>query len=204
MFLFLDFDRTLYDLDQLITDMCSIWEQHGVPREIFHQSKKGFACHSGDNGEVYTARKHAENASLSENKIQAIEAAVERLVQSGQKYVFSGVHEFLVDAKKRGARRCILTFGDQGFQRLKVVGSGLDVVVDEVLVTKADKWEEIRTRSKGIKSAFVDDSSEYFLNPLDYVRSFHLQTKSKQCDCHAQVHVSALQEIWHKQNIFGG
>lgn len=199
MKLFLDFDRTLYDLDGMFEETISIWADFGIDRAAWFDAKKGFSRGSGEKGPCYTIVEHARRTGrLDESDCRDLEARMRALWKDGRRFVFPGVPDFLLSAKKRGWETHLLTFGDEEMQTAKVEGSGLRTYLDSVIVTQQDKWREIENRvSERDTVVFVDDGGDYFLNPPSSPLRLgaHLHRFADRCDCRATVHISDLREL---------
>lgn len=201
MKIFLDFDRTLYDLDAFHEVARDVFETHGVPREKYNESKASFSHGSGKAGGLYTPEEHdAVFEKMSVKIVPSPATCIRGVAREGKQFVFDDVFDFLQKIEKH--QKIILTFGDAEYQRFKISGAGLDSFIDDIIVTNGEKWEEIQKAMRPDESAiFIDDHRDYFLQPRGNqpVYGIHLVRKDNArnfCDgCRAPYHASDLQEV---------
>ncbi len=199
MKIFLDFDRTLYDLDAFHEDSRDVVECFGVPRSEYDRTREYFARQSGASGAYHSPERHLEYFDGVDDATKAaIAREIRRLAKAGRRYVFDGVPEFL--ASVRDKEVSILSFGDDEFQRFKINGSGLELLVREIIVTTGSKWDVMRERIQGSTQAvFVDDHGSYFtevppsgIMAVHFIRQFSCLSPH---GCHAQYHAHDFDEI---------
>lgn len=201
MKIFLDFDRTLYDLDALHEAFSMRLRTEGIPQEVYDASRKYFAYGSGKQGEIYTPEIHERilrelAPSASDSPLSEI---MRGIASDAQHLVFDEVREVLEELGMH--ERIMLTFGSEEYQKLKITGAGLDEFIDSIIVTTGEKWEEMGKRMEaGEVAVFIDDHRSYFLQPRGNqpVHGIHLVRKSDErnfCDgCRAHYHASDLRE----------
>lgn len=199
MKLFLDFDRTLYDLDSMFEETLAIWARFGVDRVAWSDAKNGFARGSGEQGPCYTIAEHARRTGrLDDAACRDLEGRMKELWKDGRRYVYPGVSDFLVSAKGKGWGLHLLTFGSADMQIPKIEGSGLVSYLDSIIVTQRDKWAEIESRVSGDEAVmFVDDGKDYFADSSRFPLwgGAHLHRDAVRCDCRAVMHISRLGEL---------
>lgn len=199
MKIFLDFDRTLFDLDAFHRVARLTLEKDGIPYEAYDASKKVFSKVGGVAGPTYTPEAHeAEAGRMFPGVSQGIARHVRALAADGGRFVFPGAEDFLREIADH--ELIILTFGNDEYQRYKIAGSGLEGLVDRIIVTDEDKWAAMRAElSSDEEAVFVDDHGGYFSErPGDIaVCGVHLvRADQGDCgDCLAHTHVSDLTEI---------
>lgn len=200
MKIFLDFDRTLFDLDAFHREAREALEQRGLPEGAYFASKQPFSTVSGMPGGSYTPERHeAELERLFPGNGLSLASFVRALNrEEGQRFVFPGAEDFLREIADH--ELIILTFGNDEYQRYKIAGSGLEGLVDRIIVTDEDKWAAMRAElSSDEEAVFVDDHGGYFSErPGDIaVCGVHLvRADQEDCgDCLAHTHVSDLTEI---------
>lgn len=198
MKIFLDFDRTLFDLDAFHKEAREALEARGLPQGAYLASKQPFSTVSGMSGGSYTPERHeAELERLFPGMGLSLASFVRGLNREGQRFVFPGAEEFL--RKIAEHELIILTFGNDEYQRYKIAGSGLEGLIDRIIVTDEDKWAAMRVElSSDEEAIFVDDHGGYFSEkPEDIaVCGVHLVRAGQEgCgDCLAHVHVTDLVE----------
>lgn len=198
MKIFLDFDRTLYDLDALHEDSRRIVERHGIPREEYDRTRAYFAYGSGTPGVLHRPEAHLGYfTGIDDGQRARVVADIRGLIRDGARYVFEDALDFFRDVSRRH-ELVVLTFGDEEYQRTKVLGSGLKP--DGIIVTAGDKWEVMASKLlDGEKALFVDDHVNYFSKPKDIpgLTAVHL-VRSGSCalsECCAHHHVAGLREM---------
>lgn len=201
MKIFLDFDRTLYDLDVFHVAARELLAAYGISHGTYDASKKIFSTVSGMPGGMYTPERHeAEFRNITGEVKRSLAEGIRSLARNGQKFVFDDVHRFF--RKTDGHERIILTFGDDEYQRYKIAGTGLDLLADDVIVTAESKRETMReTLHPGERGIFVDDHSGYFsesFGAID-VTGIHLVRSgnghSRCAGCYADFHADDLDEV---------
>ncbi len=198
MKIFLDFDRTLFDLDAFHKEARETLEGQGLPEGAYLASKQPFSTASGMPGGSYTPERHeAELKRLFPGNGSSLASFVRGLNRDGRRFVFPGAEDFLREIAEH--ELIILTFGNDEYQRYKIAGSGLEGLVDRIIVTDEDKWAAMRAElSFGEEAIFVDDHGGYFLEkPEDIpVCGIHLvRAGQEDCgNCLAHTHVSDLAE----------
>jgi len=201
MKIFLDFDRTLYDLDAFHETARDVFESCGVSREKYNESKSSFSHGSGKAGGLYTPEEHEAVFEKMLVKIAPSPATCIRgVARDGKRFVFDEVFDFLQKIERH--QKIILTFGDAEYQRFKISGAGLDSFIDDIIVTTGEKWEEMeKAMQMGEVAVFIDDHRDYFLRPRENqpIYGIHLVRKSNTknfCDgCRAHYHASDLLEV---------
>lgn len=200
MKIFLDFDRTLYDLDAFHVAARELLLSYGVSHEEYNESKSVFSRGSGLPGSSYTPEAHAEVLEkMLVKPLHPVATGIRKIATEGWQFVFEDVPDFF-----RGTGECekiIVTFGDTEYQRCKIIGAGLDTHVDEIIVTSGGKWELMENHLKpGEAAVFIDDHRDYFLRPQGnpQIQGVHLVRKGNRknfCDgCHAPYHAGDLRE----------
>lgn len=114
---------------------------------------------------VYNPLAHISLFSNEEHYDQ-----IEEFVQKNiALYVYKDSEPFLTALKVAGKKVCILSYGDNWFQKLKIHHSGLAKLVDEVVVMQGDKLAYIARRTTaGEKTLLIDDKLISFENSVNY------------------------------------
>lgn len=128
-----------------------------LPKAILDVRNTGFP--------VYNTLAHVALFS-SEDHSHEIEQYIKINIAS---YVFKDSKPFLTALKVAGKKTCILSYGDNWFQKLKITHSGLAQLVDEVVVVQGDKLSYIKRRTPdGEKPLIIDDKLLSFEHSADY------------------------------------
>lgn len=167
MKIFLDFDDTLFNTRAFIEDMKGVFEECGIPKNLFNRSYQEVKIGFGETERTYDfdvhLRKLKESVSFDEiylrEKIQAF-------VADSARYLFPDVVKFISFLKDRGCSLFILSFGTSEFQREKIVGSGLGAFVEKIIITSDEKEKALQ------KEVFSDDKEVWFFDDrMKYVES---------------------------------
>ncbi len=200
MKIFLDFDRTLYDLDAFHEAARELLMSHGVSHKEYNESKASFSHGSGRSGDLYTPEAQAVVLEdMSVKSARPVAVSIREIAREGKRFVFDDVADFFREVK--GHQKIIVTFGDTEYQHCKITGAGLDVHADEIIVTSGSKWALMEAHLEPDEVAvFVDDHRDYFLRPQENprIQGVHLVRKDNVknfCDgCHAPYHANDLNE----------
>ncbi len=201
MKIFLEFDRTLYDLDAVLRLSQEKLETEGISKEIYEQSRTYFARGDGMSGYLYSPERHEKILRMlapAASK-RSFAKLLRDITADGERFVFDEVREFLDGVSEH--ERIILTFGDAEFQSTKIRGSGLDRSVEQVLVTNESKWDIIEKVMEADEDViFVDDHKSYFSLPQKNpsIQSVHLLRAGSDDDCaecFARYHTDTLSSI---------
>jgi FMN phosphatase YigB (HAD superfamily) len=169
MKLFFDFDDFFFDTENAYApDMFMlIRETTGATEEEMRETFEIFSLASFSAGTPYSVRRHvdllAERRDFDRDAVMKI---VDEFLMDLTRYVFEGAAVFLSKYAKDDL--WILTYGEDGFQRQKIHGSGLEDFFHEIIVASGNKLDEIdRVRIRdGFDLAetvvFGDNRCEYF------------------------------------------
>jgi FMN phosphatase YigB (HAD superfamily) len=128
-----------------------------LPNAILDIRKTGFP--------VYNTLAHVALFSSNDHS-KEIEEYIRINIAS---YVFKDSKPFLTALKVAGKKVCILSYGDNWFQKLKITHCGLAQLVDEVVVVQGDKLSYIKRRTPdGEKPLIIDDKLISFEHSTDY------------------------------------
>ncbi len=163
---FLDFDHTLFNTDEFFhVDLRNAFLEFGIDKDTLEQSYDN-VWKTG-----YTLEKHVEEIyRRSGNKFPLVD--VKRVLQESfsdlRRYVFPDVVPFLEDARKRGIRLYLLSFGDPEWQRCKVLSSRLDSYFDDMFFISKEggKAGLILELTNGIEEIVLIDNNPSELDLL--------------------------------------
>ena len=200
MKIFLDFDRTLYDLDAFHERAEQSLLLYGVTKAQYQSSRKFFSRGSNMAGSVYTPEIHEQVLdTMAVRYSEGVASCIRAIAEKGRDFVFSDVQDFFDQTKEH--ERIILTFGDTEYQQYKIRGAGLEERVESIVVTAGSKWEIIAlSLATDERAVFIDDSKEYFMKPYDVrVMGIHVLRSPYVCEkesgCLAEVHVDSLDKL---------
>jgi len=124
----LDFDHTCYDTDDflLVEIRCPMLSRFDIPVDAWEQSYRRAA----DIG--YSLEQHLEELIKI---MKVVPCSVDEIKNFGEginfnKYLYPDVLDFLKEAKEKGYKTMILSFGTTSWQNKKIFGAELDKIVD--------------------------------------------------------------------------
>ncbi len=164
--LVLDFDHTCYDTDDFLFNEIRkpMLKALDIPVAVWEKSYRV----SADAG--YTLREHWQQMT---NLLGTEPCSLKTIDELGEKinftkYLYDDVSQVINEAKAKGYRIIILSFGAGSWQDLKVHGAGLDKSADEIIYSSLvkDKAQILKDKiSETDEVIFVDNKS----NELDSV-----------------------------------
>lgn len=160
MKLFFDFDDTLFNTQAFARGVQGIFAEYGISEDAYWKSYHAIRGEFSTKGWCYSFNEHIEKLRpcLSGDEGGLRERLREYIADTKQ-FVFPDVPGVLRTLKESGHQLRILSFGDPDFQQAKVAGSGLGVVVSEVIVTGDNKGKVLYER--GVRdtdpACFFDD-----------------------------------------------
>lgn len=134
MHIFIDFDYTLFDTNEMRKGLHSIFAMHGVSEEQFADAER-VVKGSG----MYTIEAHVAAVSDLVRDTESLLAAANRLLQNTAPYLYSDAVDFM--ERHSDSHFTILSFGNEDWQRLKIQNSGLvskNVMVQPTSQPKVD------------------------------------------------------------------
>ncbi len=134
--LFIDFDHTCYDTDCFLLKEIRqpMLNNFKIPTQEWEESYEK-AVQTGYSLEQHLIElnKISENKKYSLEEIQSFGKTI-----NFNKYLYEDVEPFLQEARDKGYKVVLLSFGAPNWQDKKVLGVGLDKLVDEIKYTKKE------------------------------------------------------------------
>ena len=156
MDIYLDFDNTLFDTDRLFNDIISLFENNGVDKKYILDARKTVIPFSLDKLLDYLKKYVYIDFNLNNE--------LNNIMKKANKYVFSDVYDFIDYLNKKNYRIHILTCGSYSWQNLKIISSGLNNIIHDIIITNnKGNISNIDYNS----SIFIDDNPKHldvFLN----------------------------------------
>ena len=161
----LDFDDVLFNTSAFSVASRKVFIDSGVSEkehdEFYQQMRedfkaKGTAYHRNEHVVLFTERFPKADSGLLKKNLAALHKTMPG-------FVYDDTSLFLESLSKNGWHRVILTFGNDDWQKQKVGFSGVDKMVDEVVVSpdasKVGAAEEIlKKHPKAMSVIFIDDN----------------------------------------------
>ncbi|MDP3957080.1 MAG: HAD family hydrolase [bacterium] len=160
MKIFLDFDDLLFDTRAFFDGLQDIFEEFGIPGELFRKSYQEMKAEFPPEGWCYSPEMHIERLRQhSPFDVEGVRKKLEVFMADTEKFLFPDVKEFLAALKKSGQSIFILSFGDVHFQTAKISGTGILPYIERSIIADKDKAESLRGEigDSGENSWFFDD-----------------------------------------------
>lgn len=156
--IYIDFDMTLYNTEEFVKDICTIFHRHGVPLDIAYEAKE-----KAVNTDVmlhfdYTFERHIAAVQSLGHPVETELVLKELRTLLTDTYVFEGAIEFITTLKQSGHTITLLTAGNADFQRSKVQGSGINIHVHQEVYIPGGKDVYVHERMVNEKTFFINDN----------------------------------------------
>lgn len=149
--IYLDFDRTVYNTDELYNDMNKVILKYGIEQWQFDIVKNKIF----EKPILFNYFKVIDYI-CNTNKISVkVLHELESIVRNGDKYIFDDVEEFIKNAKNKGYTVNILTYGDRNFQLKKLSNLYICDIIDNIFISNNYKFN---LDLNYIDSIFIDDN----------------------------------------------
>ncbi len=145
---YVDFDRTLFNTKDFLSDLYDIIDEYQIPREIFDKKVLEY-----DNFNCYKVLSELEKELHFSSSIYV---DIDHLLEKTNVYIYYDALVFLSKVKKSGNYLILLTKGDTDFQNHKIDYSNIRKIFDEIIITDDDKGN-LDIDYEGI---FIDDKLE--------------------------------------------
>jgi FMN phosphatase YigB (HAD superfamily) len=156
--IFLDFDETLFHTQEFKEDMCRVFGEYGVTREVFWRTLSPTE-HDG-HGTTYYDYTFEKQVKVLEGEGYHLPGIVEKLRNLLQEpYLFDGAPEFIHWIRSISDQVIILSSGSKDFQLMKICSTGIDRLVNDILIVHDHKEEVVKTfLKKDEKYLFINDN----------------------------------------------
>lgn len=166
----LDFDDVLFNTTAFSEASRGVFVGSGVSEkeydEFYQRMREDFKTqnriyHREDHIDLFTQKfSHTDHVSLRKN--------LSALNKDMPRFVYADTRDFLKTLLRVGWRRVILTFGNDDWQRKKVGWSGIEDLVDDIVVSpdasKIESAKKILKNKNADSVIFVDDNPYQALN----------------------------------------
>ncbi len=136
MDIYVDFDRTLYNTDQLYSDMFKTINNYGITSDMFENGKQEFFQKPILFNFIELTRYICNKYNMS----PAVISELLTILENGEKYLYSDSNEFLLKMKHKNYNTSILTYGDINFQMLKLTPLSTCNIIDNIIITSNYKF----------------------------------------------------------------
>ncbi|MDD5083788.1 MAG: HAD family hydrolase [Candidatus Moranbacteria bacterium] len=166
MRVFIDWDDTIFNTRDFVTDFSTVFTDNGVPFDMYKKTRQNAYRVLGDDTAIYDMEMHL--SSIASQKIvfdtDAVRKSAAVFLQDTSRYVFPDIRLFFERAREKNIRVYVLSFGQSAFQNEKINGTGLREYFDEVFIVQEKKYVPIvlvMERSGDEPVWFFDDRAEY-------------------------------------------
>jgi FMN phosphatase YigB (HAD superfamily) len=164
MKIFIDFDDVLFNTQAFTAFLQEIFKNFGIGKELFRQTYEEVKKHTGGKNFSYTFEAHVK--ALQDH----LEFDGEGLLQvlknetaDTSKFLFPDTLPFLEFLRKAGHSAWILSFGDSGYQMMKIQSSGVGDRVGGVIITQERKERALEQQglTQNEEAYFFDDRAHF-------------------------------------------
>lgn len=204
MRVYLDLDNTLLATRVFYQDFYRelLLAEGNTEREI-DASYKFFSNGATRVGEPFSPKRQMEILGWREVTKERVLAEIENLLREKRGFIFPEVVPALMELRRKGLTLILLTFGNEEFQKQKIIASGIAHYFDEIKITASDKTEILLADQEGEERIFVDDKEEFMgvLREHSDIQTFHMCRKEvgvASCEkgvCQAHYEIKDLQEL---------
>lgn len=177
MRVYLDLDNTLLATRTFYRDFYRdlLLAEGNTEREI-DVSYTFFANGATLLGEAFSPKRQMEILGWREVTKERVLAEIENLLRQKRGFIFPEVVPALMELRRRGVTLILLTFGNEEFQKQKIIASGIAHHFDEIKITGSDKTEILLADQEGEAIVFVDDKVEFMerLSERKDIQTFHM------------------------------
>ena len=201
MRIYLDFDDTLVGRMTFFHDYYTpILLSSGSTQREIDVSYTYFV----NNQKLFSPKEQMEISGWREEKKEEALFEIENIIRQHRALIFPDVVEVLRSLRSRGHTLILLTYGQQDFQKQKIIASGTAHLFDEIIITHEDKVEIIRRDHEGEPIVFVDDKTDFIIRLAEQfpeVQTFHMCRKGTPvpvCEkgkCPAGHEIESLEEL---------
>ena len=180
MRVYLDLDNTLLATRTFYHEFYRtlLLAEGNTEREI-EASYKFFANGTTLAGELFSPKRQMEILGWREVTKERVLLEIENILREKRGFIFPEVVSVLMELRMRGVTLILLTFGDEEFQKQKIIASGIAHHFDEIKITGSDKTEMVLADKEGEAIVFVDDKAEFMerLSERKDIQTFHMCRK---------------------------
>lgn len=159
MKIFLDFDDVVFNTKKFKNDFRKMFILNGVPGKIFDN----YYVDPLDTRAIKTFNPWLQieriNSEIEIDK-EKLKKLVNEFISDMSPYVFNDFFDFVKSIKAKNI--CILSFGEREFQTKKILNSGVEKKIKEIIITENSKADEIALFVSKINYFF--DEKIFFLD----------------------------------------
>ena len=135
MKIYIDFDGTLFNTDKYTSNFMHIFNEYGIDNNIFDEVKKELF----NNENLFNLDSIIDYLIDEYNIDIGVKDKIYKILDNS--YVSPEVIECLNILLSDGYDLCMLTYGDNSFQNMKIDSSNISRYFNEIIVTDKDKSE---------------------------------------------------------------
>lgn len=166
---FFDFDDFFLDTEHGLVP--ETFQQYalltGASLEDIYETYERFSKAKAETGKCYSIEEHLRFLQeYADFDLEKVSSQMRVFLADTSRYVYPGTEAFLSALQKEDS--FLLTYGDEGFQTMKMKGSGIENFFSGSFITQGDKIQEIKKLCLELnipadeKVVFGDNRCEYF------------------------------------------
>lgn len=159
--IFLDFDGTIFDTSLYREILFKIFEGAGFSAEEILEKYREECLDYKFSPEGLA--KRLREVRVFDQK--SISTAIEESYSQVSKFIYTDTFDFLKSLDRDLYILDLLSLGDIGFQRKKIVNAGVDLYFDNIYITDIQKWKYLdKLVTDGDRFAIIDDRADTIRN----------------------------------------
>jgi len=168
--LFIDFDKTLFDTNQVKERIIRIFGQFGFSQEEIEQTYLAETLDGKYSPEAQARRLY----DIKKFDLEVAELKIKSMIFDSSRILYSDTIQFLDGLDKEKYEVDLLSYGDVEFQERKIKHSGIIDKFDNIYITSAEKQIYLKDIAEDKENFFVLDDKMENLEKIsaDYPKAF--------------------------------
>ena len=168
--LFIDFDKTLFDTNQVKERIIRIFGQFGFSQEEIEQTYLAETLDGKYSPEGQARRLY----DIKKFDLEVAELKIKSMIFDSSRILYSDTIQFLDGLDKEKYEVDLLSYGDVEFQERKIKHSGIIDKFDNIYITSAEKQIYLKDIAEDKENFFVLDDKMENLEKIsaDYPKAF--------------------------------
>lgn len=155
----IDFDDTLFDTEAFKQSRIKVLQEIGVSEDLFKQTyQKAYANALGIN--TYNDGTHATALATYGFDLELVKKTLEVIKSHIKDFLFPDTLDFLQFLKQTDQKLILLSLGEANFQKMKIVGSDIEIFFDQIFTVNDIKENIIQQ----VVSSYANEPGIWFIN----------------------------------------